>query len=388
MSAPIRKRLESGIYERVDSAGNRLGLEIQYKDADGHPRRRAVSGNLHAARDELAAARSRRARHELEPADPRMTLDVVIDRFEAAHTATLRRNSQGSHRSAFKRIRPELGRKRITAIGRADIRKFIATDIEAGYKANTIRSHYSVLRAIFNFAATDLEIPVIFPRLKPGELPDPADDQREHRVLTDDELAKLLAACDEQSRLYFRTLGETGCRKSEGLGLTPQRVGDETIAFAQQLSRHGGVLRPLKTRQSKRTLEATRGLTAALRLAAGPERVFEQLTHTIVEEAWADAVDGAHLTAPQPVIHDLRHTHASKLIAAGWDPVEVAARLGDRVETVLRVYAHEFDARRRSAERRALLETLYGEDGDQMATSPPSQTITNTPKIQRLRTGR
>jgi hypothetical protein len=29
MSAPIRKRLEPGIFERINGAGNRLGLEIQ-----------------------------------------------------------------------------------------------------------------------------------------------------------------------------------------------------------------------------------------------------------------------------------------------------------------------------------------------------------------------
>jgi hypothetical protein len=48
-------------------------------------------------------------------------------------------------------------------------------------------------------------------------------------------------------------------------------------------------------------------------------------------------------------------------LAAGRDPVEIAARLGDRVETVLAVYVHEFDACRRSAQRRAALEARYGE---------------------------
>jgi hypothetical protein len=85
------------------------------------------------------------------------------------------------------------------------------------------------------------------------------------------------------------------------------------------------------------------------------------------------------------VIHDLRHTHASKLIAAGWDPVEVAKRLGDRIETILRTYAHELDARRRSAERQAALESMYGEDGYQMVTSTPLQTMTDGAKVQRLR---
>jgi integrase len=47
--------------------------------------------------------------------------------------------------------------------------------------------------------------------------------------------------------------------------------------------------------------------------------------------------------------HELRHTFATTLINAGRPPQEVAAILGDRVETVLRVYHH-------------LLEGVHGED--------------------------
>jgi integrase len=103
-----------------------------------------------------------------------------------------------------------------------------------------------------------------------------------------------------------------------------------------------------------------------------------------VSTAWRNACRDSGIDRPRPVIHDLRHTHASRLIAAGWDPVEVSKRLGDRIETILRTYAHEFDARRRSAERQAALEQLYGQDGYQMATSTPSQTITPEPGKARL----
>jgi integrase len=58
--------------------------------------------------------------------------------------------------------------------------------------------------------------------------------------------------------------------------------------------------------------------------------------------------------------HSLRHTHASRLIAAGWDVAEIAARLGDSIPTVMSTYAHEFDAARRRDEQRDRLATLYG----------------------------
>ena len=95
MPNPIRRRLEPGIYECVDPDGNRLGLEIFYKDAKGKPRRRTVHGDtIDAARDQPAVARVRRTRREREPDDPRRTFAAVVDAFEMAHVAGLRPNSQ------------------------------------------------------------------------------------------------------------------------------------------------------------------------------------------------------------------------------------------------------------------------------------------------------
>jgi integrase len=55
--------------------------------------------------------------------------------------------------------------------------------------------------------------------------------------------------------------------------------------------------------------------------------------------------------------HDLRHTAISRWIAAGLDPVTVARMAGDTLETVLKVYAHEFDkAKNREGNRAKLAE--------------------------------
>ena len=133
-------------------------------------------------------------------------------------------------------------------------------------KAHTIKAHLGVLRVLYGYARDDLDIPVTMPHLKPSERPDPADDAREHRILTDDELGRVLDAADDRYRLYFRTLAETGARKSEVLGLTGHRISAGALTFAQQLGRNGAPA-PLKTNQSKRTIEITRALAAELRLA-------------------------------------------------------------------------------------------------------------------------
>jgi integrase len=64
---------------------------------------------------------------------------------------------------------------------------------------------------------------------------------------------------------------------------------------------------------------------------------------------------------PAPTFHDLRHTHASALIAQGWDVESVSARLGHaNITTTQRTYSHAYDAANRSDERRARLAALYG----------------------------
>ena len=385
---PTRNKLEPGIYERVDADGRRRGLEIVYKDQAGKTRRRAAAGNLQDARDALAGARTRRVKREAEPLDPRVTFDAVANAFEAAHVAALRPNSQQVYRSALVRLRATFGDKRISSITKADVRTFIAAERAEKLKANTIVSHLSALSAIYSFARDDLEMPVVMPKLKPSERPRPADDQREHRVLADDELATVLEACDERSRLYFRTLAETGARASEVLGLTGRRVGADEIAFREQLARSRELV-PLKTRQSRRTIEVTRALAAELTLAASPERVFAHLTHRGIERAWSAALEHAELADPQPVVHDLRHTHVSALIADGWDPVEVSQRIGDTLATTLKVYAHEFDSRRRSEQRHRALESRYGAgmatDGVQQSATEAAEQVAEVTDLQAIR---
>jgi integrase len=132
-------------------------------------------------------------------------------------------------------------------------------------------------------------------------------------------------------------------------------------------------------------LEATPGLIARLRehkIAAGRsaphDLVFTTRTGNrhdhrniggrvlarAVKRAGLEATEDRHgaVAQPAPTFHDLRHSHASALIAAGWDIEEASSRLGHAdVGTTQRTYIHAFDAARRSTDRRARLAALYGD---------------------------
>jgi integrase len=84
-----------------------------------------------------------------------------------------------------------------------------------------------------------------------------------------------------------------------------------------------------------------RGLDA-LRDANAVTRTFERKARKV-------------LGLPKLRLHDLRHTHGSRLIAAGLPITVVAARLGHTPEVLLRIYAHELKA---AEEQRAVADTL------------------------------
>ena len=90
------------------------------------------------------------------------------------------------------------------------------------------------------------------------------------------------------------------------------------------------------------------------------------LERKVAREALKRAVKAAGLAAPEPSLHDLRHSHASMLIALDVPVVDVQRRLGHRKpDTTLRVYAHQWKEReaRRSQVGRQL--------GQLFETRPP-----------------
>jgi integrase len=84
---------------------------------------------------------------------------------------------------------------------------------------------------------------------------------------------------------------------------------------------------------------------------------------------------------PAPTFHDLRHSHASALIAQGWDIESVSARLGHAdITTTQRIYVHAFDVANRSDERRAKLAALYGNPMETLwKRAPAKERVGRTP---------
>lgn len=248
-----------------------------------------------------------------------------------------------------------------------------------GYTAWTIRGVLVPAGRVFDFARRRLgwagENPVRL--LDRSERP--RSDQRERRVLTGEELTRLLGTAEDRYRLTFAFAAGTGARLGETLGLKWRCVDLDagTVSITHQLDRRGEYVE-LKTKRSRRTVEMPASLLSALRThklataySGGDAFVFatrdgRPLEHrNIGGRVLARAVKAAdlHDLAGQhdPTFHSFRHGFASAWIAAGGDLVELSSHLGHRDPAVTAsVYSHEFEKASRSDERRARLDGMFG----------------------------
>ncbi len=378
-----RQRVERGIYSRTNAQG-RLVLEIGFRDAQGRQRWRRVQGGITAARKALADAHARRARGERVAADPRLHFGDAADAWWEARAVRLRPTTQSAYCASLSHLREPFGRARLADIQPGDVARYVHDQQAAGFKGWTIRGDLTVLSSIYKHAARHLGFVGASPVALLDRVERPSiEDERPKRVLSPDELRRLLAAVDDRYRLVFELAAESGARLGETLGLVWENVDLDaaTLSFTHQLDRHGQRV-ALKTTRSRRCIEITPALVAKLRahrLAAatsGPhDLVFVSRGGTphdhrnLAGRVLARAVKRAELEAVErdgrviqhaPTFHNLRHSHGSALIAAGWDIEEVSARLGHaNTTTTQRAYIHAYDAASRSEQRRDRLARMY-----------------------------
>jgi integrase len=202
----------------------------------------------------------------------------------------------------------------------------------------TVRHCYVLLHGILTGAAKDglIRDPVT---LGPADLPEqvPADI----RAFTEQEVDRLTAAMHPHYRPLIAVLENTGLRWGEAAGLTAGRVdllGQPPALTVWQAMAEVGGKRWLDTPKSPRSRRVVSlppaAVEALLPLIAGKRP--DELVFTTVQGRsmsrldfrrgyWTPAIRAAGVSGTP---HALRHTHASRLIAAGVPVALVSRRLG------------------------------------------------------------
>lgn len=191
---------------------------------------------------------------------------------------------------------------------------------------------------------------------------------KERTYLTPDQLKALIeAARDEPLGALVILAATTGMRLGELLGLRWDDVdldGATVTVRRSAVDGYGGrQLDTPKSRQAQRTIDVAPVTVEALR-AHGPGKglVFPGrdglMTAQNVQRHHLDALS-EKAGIPRVTVHELRHVHATHLLAAGEHPDIVQKRLRHRhVSTTLSVYAAATPARAEHAA--TLTQRLYG----------------------------
>lgn len=349
-----------GIYHRPRANGKVAPpYEIAYLDSSGKRRWEVVHGSLEDAEARRAELRLRRRRGErIQPT--RQTFAEYATEWLDRQTA--RPRTLELYQWALRQhLVPYFGRWRLDQITVDDVAAYIAHMRKKGLKGWTITSSLRPLSMILAQAARKGQIPVNpMTQLERGERPK-HDDERPKRILTLDEMQALLAATESlQMRCLFELMLATGMRIGEALGLTVADLDLDTaiVRIECQLDRRGERV-ALKTEEARRALDIPPRLMRKLRalllqrgaLTNPDALVFASRTGTglerkVVRAGLTRAVKESKITSPAPTLHDLRHSHASMLIALDYSVVDVQRRLGHRKpDTTLRVYTHQWKYR-------------------------------------------
>lgn len=367
MAASLVKTNERGIYRR----GSRYA--VIYRDAEGRQRQES-------ARTLDDARRLRRQRQatvddgSYTPQTRERFADYArqwIERYQGNGRRGFTEDTRHDYRRDLERYAiPYMGKLRLEQITPRTIAEFIAWLCDEGRQEQrladaTVRRILAPVRACLRSAmhegvirsnpTSGAALPSRDEHKRIEDGTDDLGDDRDVRALTTDQLAALLMVVTPPWRLLVELLAATGLRISEALAL---RWGDLTLDGGQPVVRVRrayvrGHFKAPKSKYGRRAVPIDFELVRALRQARpadvdGRDLVFADArggplhASNLLCRVLKPAVEEAG--ASWAGFHTLRHTCASRLFAAGRNPVQVQRWLGHHSPAfTLSTYAHLMD---------------------------------------------
>jgi len=292
----------------------------------------------------------------IDPTRGRVSFGTLAEEWQGSRQHLAVRSQETTRFLLDSYVIPVLGRLPIAVISATDVERVLTSMTVRGLATATRRRVLSVIRLVLDYAVRDRRISLNVARSIP--LPK-GTTKREPHWLRAEQLGKLADAMPPNCRPVVLFLGLAGCRFSEMCALrvddvvqTPHGLGVRIHRAAPQSKRtSGAIFGPTKTHQT-RTVPVPPTLETYVRdridtapsgsyLFPSPTGAIWTNTNFRVRSRWTETTQAVGLAGT--TIHDLRHTAASLLIAAGADVKAVQMILGHATATMtMDLYGHLF----------------------------------------------
>jgi len=351
---------EGTIVERKNKNGDVTGYQVQITVVGG--RRSHTAKTKAEARRWMVQAKADAARGRLTPHRPPMLSSYLKDVWLLTIADKVKSRTQASYALNVKRVPDWLGSLRLDELKTAHFQRFYDGLARERLAPRTVRQVHMTLHKSLEDA---LRLELVSHNATDGaKLPRVV--HAESTWYNTEQLTDLFEATEwDRFHALWVVMGTLGLRLGEALGLKWCDIdwARGTLAVARTLQRDRGtgtlVFQEPKTARSRRTLHMPKQTVSALR-AHHDRQDFDRrrvgdvwsdndlvfctgfgtpLDQGRIHYNWTNATEAAQL--PRYRIHDLRHSFASNLIAAGMGLLEVALLLGHTdASMVTRVYGH------------------------------------------------
>jgi len=250
---------------------------------------------------------------------------------------------------------PRVGGVRLAQLRPAHIESLFASMHQDGVSGGHAKKVSEVLSSALEYAVGSGRLPAN----PAASVPKPKPDAKEIQIFTPAEVQRIRqAAQGHRLEAMFVLAIATGAREGELLALGWEHVDLDagTIAIRRTLDQIDGrfVLKEKpKSKRGLRDVHLPRFAVAALLAHREAMRAEGHLSAPVVFCTSTGNFIGrsnfvrkvhrpllAKSEVPYRKFHTFRHTHVSELLARGESVVDVAQRVGDSVEVILRTYAH------------------------------------------------
>jgi integrase len=354
----VRKEVTMAwVFERSGTRGTKYaGI---YRDPDGHKR----SAGTYSSRREALRAANREEQKVLSGTWHDGSLGQITFRDYVEGEWLPHKHLEVTTRAAYnsylnKQFYPAFGRRQLNKVSPSVVQDWVTKAHTEGLSPRSIKKYHVFLSSIFRRAVRDRIL--VFNPCDHTELPKVI--LRKSRTITPDEFERLLRALPSQHRLLVETFIETGMRWGEVIALRPRHIDflrrmvsvEDTIVETSKKNSPTGE-RFLVKRYPKNNEPRTFGVRQAwldevathirTKSIARNDLLFTTRVGTPISrntfrtQVWLPTVRASGVDFSVR-IHDLRHAHASWLLAGGSDLRSVMDRMGHHQIQTTQKYLH------------------------------------------------